>query len=230
MNIITIIKIRKTISGTNVFASVNNSNNNENKYIEYIDYIMILIGLGKLWFGLKKITDMGEYLTMKNPNNNNNHINEENYSIIFDKFNLEIIKLWELLFENFPTMLLSIYILLLEQNWTSIAVIISLVISFGNASNTIICTVLDENNSKYNKDEQLKTESEINLSKLMKSQLSIAKSPKSPISQSQFSVNKSIQSPKSPQFEFSSPNSDAIDNKSEIRLTTFAFMNIPKIS
>ena len=87
-----------------------------------MDLIFILFGLGKLWLGMKKLMNIhgGSYYRR------NQH-----------DINFQLIKIWELLFESFPTLFLSSYILSLHANIINSQIILSMTLSFCNISMTV---------------------------------------------------------------------------------------------
>ena len=123
------------------------------------DLFFIFIGLGKLWFGTKKLANVSS-LTHNNDNKNNsgtnynNNNNENNDS--YRKTSFEMIKIWEFLFESFPTLLLSCYILLNEGEQGRLAVILSMIVSFSNLSLTLVRAM--SKSSKRNEKSNVKVE------------------------------------------------------------------------
>ena len=114
-----ILKKDKTYSRQNV----SKYNRIKSKCVRILDVVFIVIGLGKLWFGIKKLANM----------------NENNQSLSQTSF--EMIKIWELLFESFPTLLLSSYILLNEKEPGRVAIVLSMIVSFSNLSFTLVKTM-----------------------------------------------------------------------------------------
>ena len=97
------------------------------------ELFMIFIGLGKLWFGFKKLVSIA---SVNNNNNNNN--------------DFERVKLWELIFESIPTLCLTSYILLVEHDYSNDSVLVSMILSFFNVSLTLVRSIR-HTSKNYNK-------------------------------------------------------------------------------
>ena len=102
---------------------------NPENIIDVLDLVFVFLGLGKLWFGMKKLANIRSSLkTSKFGRIRSEH-----------DVNFQLIKIWEVLFESFPTLLLSSYIILLKTDRDLIRpqIILSMIVSVCNLSFTL---------------------------------------------------------------------------------------------
>ena len=119
--------------------------------IKMLDLLSIVIGIGKLWFGAKKLANISS-LAQSNTNSNTNDKNNSNKNnSSYSKTSFEMIKIWEFLFESFPTLLLSCYILLNEREAARFAIVASMIVSFSNLSMTLVRAMLRSKRTQRNK-------------------------------------------------------------------------------
>ena len=121
----------------------NNNNNNKKSYFDIIEILITLFGFGKLWYGAK---------TLKN-----------SQTLSFFKK----LKIWEIIFESFPSVALAFFISVAENELYSRSVLLSFIVSFFNIAMTVMLIMFkdrsnsnidQENNEKgnnFNKDVEI---------------------------------------------------------------------------
>ena len=99
------------------------------------DYFLILIGLGKIWFGVKELQTLSKN---KSQNKIGSKIKQET------KYTMELIKLCEILFESLPSLVLATYITFTSNN-IAVTVAISMIVSFSNLSYALVYILITIN-------------------------------------------------------------------------------------
>ena len=89
-----------------VFNGDNGDDSNSSKKAACCQKVMVVLGLGRLWYGVRSWSEESSY----------------------DQF--RVLKIWEMIFESFPTVALQFYITLKSRDQFSVSIIISLVTSF----------------------------------------------------------------------------------------------------